>query len=182
VRERDARRGSGAHARSHVGEEPAHRGHVGRRRVAAHLGAVPSANTQSSARTHGRIAPWRSVCAPAAFVAAIPPTVAHVQLDGSTGKRSPAARAARSTAAPVTPGPHATRRPATSTAPNVASRERSTVTPSPTAPPAMLLPAPRGTSGVPVAAAHRASATTSSASAGTATARGSARATPAASL
>jgi hypothetical protein len=45
----------------------------------------------------------------------------------------------------------------------------------------MLLPAPRGTSGVPVAPAHAASARASSASAGTATARGHARAIPAAS-
>jgi hypothetical protein len=46
----------------------------------------------------------------------------------------------------------------------------------------MLLPEPRGTSGVHVAAAHRTSVHASAASAGTETARGRMRAMPAASL
>jgi len=49
------------------------------------------------------------------------------------------------------------------------------------APPAMLLPEPRGMSAVPDSAAHFTSTTTSSASTGTATAAGIARAIPAAS-
>ena len=53
--------------------------------------------------------------------------------------------------------------------------------PSPIAPPAMLLPDPRGTSGVRVSAAQRTSVRTSSASAGTATPSGRIRSIPAAS-
>ena len=60
-------------------------------------------------------------------------------------------------------------------------RERSTITPAPIAPPDMLLPDPRGMSGVPVVAAHTTSGTTSFASTGTATAEGIARPIPAAS-
>ena len=122
------------------------------------------------------------MCAPAALHAATPPIVQNAPLDGSTGKRSPTARAAASTASRVTPGPAHTRRAATSTAPNAASPLTSTITPSPIAPPAMLLPEPRGTSGARRSAAHATSGATSSASAGTATARGHARAIPAASL
>ena len=62
------------------------------------------------------------------------------------------------------------------------SRLTSTMIPSPIAPPAMLLPDPRGISGRRSAAAHVTSVTTSSPSAGMATARGMTCAMPAASL
>ena len=114
----------------------------------------PSANTQSSARTHERIEPKRIECDPAAFVDAIPPTVQNAPLDGSTGKRSPCARAARSTSARTAPGRTRIVRAASSTGPIVRQRLRSTITPSPIAPPGMLLPDPRGMSGVRVDAAH----------------------------
>ena len=42
-----------------------------------------------------RIDPKRIECGPAAFVAAIPPTVQKAPLDGSTGNRKPCLRAAR---------------------------------------------------------------------------------------
>jgi len=91
--------------------------------------------------------------------------------------------AARSFTAPsVAPGPTRIERDAASTSPIPASRERSTITPSPIAPPAIELPDPRGTRGTPVSADQRRSVTTSSASAGTATARGMIRWMPAASL
>ena len=117
--------------------------------------------------------------APAALVAAIPPTVQNAALDGSTGKRSPCVRTAWFTARSSAPGPTRTRRCSTSTIPMSAMRLRSTITPRPTAPPAIPLPDPRGTSDVELACAHRTSAATSPASRGTATARGRARAIPA---
>ena len=87
---------------------------------------------------------------------AIPPTVQNAPLDGSTGKRSPCARAARSTSARTAPGPTRIVR-ACDDRPRRWSRHRlrSTITPSPIAPPGMLLPEPRGMSGVAVDAAHR---------------------------
>ena len=55
------------------------------------------------------------------------------------------------------------------------------MTPGPIAPPPMLVPDPRGVMGTPRARAQRTIATTSSASTGTATARGMIRPIPAAS-
>ena len=141
----------------------------------------PSENTQSMARTHERVVPTCIECAPAAFVDAIPPTVQKAPLDGSTGKRSPRARAARSTSARSAPGPTRILRDNGCTSPIAFHRLTSTMMPSPIAPPGMLLPDPRGISGSSVAAAQRTSAARSSASSGTATARGRMRAMPAAS-
>src|SRR5580704_17487501 len=73
------------------------------------------------------------------------------------------------------------RRATWSTGPSAFRELRSTTTPAPTAPPDMLLPEPRGISGVPVSWDQRARTMTSAASTGTAIAIGVARAMPAAS-
>src|SRR6185437_3721754 len=103
---------------------------------------VPSSNTQSSAITHRRVGPYLSECAPDALVDTIPPTVQNAPLDGSGGKRRPALRAAVSTSCHVIPGPTEIVRFATSTADMPRMRLRSTITPSPMAPPAIPLPDP----------------------------------------
>src|SRR5581483_9429168 len=139
----------------------------------------PSANTQSSAVTHGRMDPCNSECAPAALVAVIPPMVQNAPLDGSTGSLRFKEETSELTWARIAPGPTTIRLP--TTGPMALRPLTSTMTAGPTAPPDMLLPEPRGISGVPVARDQRTSATTSSASAGTATASGVARAMPAAS-
>ena len=141
----------------------------------------PSANTQSRACTQRRVDPKRSVRAPAAFVEAIPPMVQNAPLDGSTGKRSPTDLARASTRFRIAPGPTTMRRVATSGSPILSRRLRSTMTPFPMAPPGMLLPDARGTMATRLSPAHRTSATTSSALAGTATACGITRLMPAAS-
>src|SRR5215207_8615727 len=112
----------------------------------------------------------------------MPPTVQNAPLEGSTGNCSPTARAAASIASRMAPGPHRIVRRALSGASKWSSRLRSTTTPSPMAPPDMLLPDPRGMSGVAVSDAQRTSSAASSGSTGTATARGMMRAIPAASL
>ena len=108
---------------------------------------VPSAKTQSSPRTHARVAPIFTVRVPAAFDAHMPPMVQNAPDDGSTGKRRPCARAAASTASRSAPGPHHTVAATGSTAPMASSRERSSATPRPMAPFAMELAEPRGTIG-----------------------------------
>src|SRR6266550_4740959 len=79
----------------------------------------PSAKTQSSAVTHRRVDPNSSECAPAAFVAAIPPTVQNSPLDGSTGNLKPCLAAAELTADRRAPGPVLMRRATASTGPIV---------------------------------------------------------------
>lgn len=142
---------------------------------------VPSAKTQSSAETHFRVEPKRSVWGPAAFVATMPPTVQKFPLDGSTGKRRPLAVAAALTAPQIAPGPTSSRRRATSTDPIWFMRVISTITPLPIAAPGILLPDPRSVRGTDAVAAQRSSVTTSSTSTGTATACGMMRPMPAAS-
>ena len=132
----------------------------------------PSAKMQSSAVTHRRVDPNSSECAPAAFVAAIPPTVQNSPLDGSTGNLKPCLAAAELTADRRAPGPTPMRRAAASTGPIVVIVLKSTMTPAPIAPPAMLVPEPRGMSDRDRSRAHRTSATTSSECRGTATALG----------
>ena len=96
------------------------------------------------------MAPYRSVCAPAAFVDGHPAhraVRAAGRIDREAESRSPAPR--RRPRRRSTPGPHRSaagrrRRPR----PTAVSRLTSTMTPSPIAPPAMLLPDPRGISGV----------------------------------
>ena len=133
------------------------------------------------ARTHARIDPKRIECGPAAFVAVMPPIVQNAPLDGSTGNRKPCLRAAASTSARNAPGPALTVRDATSTPAMSRHRLRSTMIPSPIAPPGMLLPEPRAISGSARSFAQRVRRERSSTSRGTATAIGTLRAMPAAS-
>ena len=49
----------------------------------------PSASTASTPMTCARIVPWRRTCAPPAFVATMPPTVAPLRAPWSTPKRQP---------------------------------------------------------------------------------------------
>jgi hypothetical protein len=129
----------------------------------------------SSASTQVRTLPERTERGPAALVATSPPDVANAPEEGSGGRRRPKGRAASLTAAPVTEAPtHTVRRGQSGTI----ERKpwlRSTTTPRPTLPPAMPLPAPRGTSGVPVSAAQHTSCSSSAAPRGTATALGTIR-------
>ena len=142
---------------------------------------APSANTHSSASTHGRIDPCRSECGPAALVPAIPPTVQNSPLDGSTGNRRPTARAWRSSSPRNTPTSTRIDRVSASGSMNPRSLLRSSTTPSPIAPPAMPLPDPRGTIANPWSRAHLTITATSLSFRGTAIARGCIRAIPAAS-
>ena len=141
----------------------------------------PSAKMQSSAVTHGRVEPYRSECAPAAFVETIPPMVANFPLDGSTGKRSPLASAVAFTESRSAPGSASIFFRSTSTRPIALILLRSTMTPDPRAPPAILVPDPRGVMGIPHSRAHDTIDKTSSASRGIATACGTRRSIPAAS-
>jgi len=111
----------------------------------------------------------------------MPPIVQNAPLDGSTGKRSPCFPAAAFTESRSAPGPTRTHFFATSTGSISLMVLKSTITPGPMAPPGMLLPDPRGTSDSDCSRAQRTSVTTSSASTGTATARGMIRPMPAAS-
>ncbi len=131
----------------------------------------PSLVTRSRLRTHGRMEPARTLRAPAALVATIPPIVQKVPLAGFGASRSPSGSALLSSAPQVTAAP-------TSAVSSGEMRSgesnswRSRMMPCPTLPPAMPLPAPRGTRGQPRSALNRTRRTTSSQSAGIATALG----------
>ena len=123
----------------------------------------PSLKTQSSAFTHFRIAPYRSA-----------PCPSRVGRHHSAKSAEASTRRIDGKPQPALPRRGIERRPAALPAPPTwfaqpdqifpgdSCREKSTITPGPIAPPAMLLPDPRGTSGVFVAAAHFTIATTSS--------------------
>ena len=84
----------------------------------------------------------------------MPPEVANAPEDGSGGSRSPKGRAAAVTSAHVTDAPAHSERPGQSGAIQRNPWLRSTTMSRPTLPPAIPLPAPRGTSALPVAAAQ----------------------------
>ncbi len=129
----------------------------------------------SSASTQCRTLPERTERGPAALVATKPPDVANAPEDGSGGRRRPNGRAASHTAAQVTEAPTHTVWRGQSGAIQRKPWLRSTTTPRPTFPPAIPLPAPRGTSGVPVSAAQPTSCSSSATPRGTATAVGTIR-------
>ncbi len=129
----------------------------------------------STASIQLRTLPHRTERGPAALVAAMPPDVAKAPEDGSGGSRRPKGRAAAATAAHVTDAPAHSLRRGQSGAVHANPWLTSTTTPRPTFPPAIPLPAPRGTSGVPVAPAHLTSSCSSSTPRGTATAAGTTR-------
>jgi hypothetical protein len=139
----------------------------------------PSAKTQSRDFTELRIAPNFNECGPAALVETIPPIVQNAALDGSAGRRRPSFRAASSIVLQMTPGSARMLIVSRLTFPIALRRERSTITPGPTAPPAIPLPDPRGIKDCPDSRAHFTSAATSFALAGTATAAGTMREMPA---
>ncbi len=133
----------------------------------------------STAATQLRTLPLRTERGPAALVATMPPDVANALDDGSGGSRSPNGRAAALTSAAVTDAPTQIVRSAQSGAVQRKPWLTSTITPRPTAPPAIPLPAPRGTSAVPVSVAQRTSRCSSSTPRGTATPPGTIRWIPA---
>jgi len=139
----------------------------------------PSAVTISTASTQRRTLPYRTDRAPAALVETTPPAVAHALLEGSGGSRSPAASARRSSSDRDTLALALARRREASISRRWGNPVRSRITPSPTLPPPMALPAPRGTSATPWVPAHRMTDATSSRSTGTLTAAGRIRKIPA---
>src|SRR2546430_604392 len=105
----------------------------------------------SIASTQVRTLPHRTERGPAALVATIPPDVANAPEEGSGGSRRPKGRAAAVSSAHVTEAPAHSLRRGQSGVVQWNPWLRSTTTPRPTLPPAIPLPPPRGTSGVPVA-------------------------------
>src|SRR5712692_7359648 len=89
----------------------------------------------------------RTELGPVRLVATRPPDVANAPEDGSGGSRRPKGRAAAVSSAHVTEAPAQSLRWGQSGAVQWKPWLRSTTTPRPTPPPAIPLPAPRGTSG-----------------------------------
>ena len=133
----------------------------------------------SIASTQLRTLPDRTDRGPAALVDTMPPDVANAPEEGSGGKRSPNGCPAAVSSAQVVEAPAHTVWRGQLGAIQRNPRLRSTTTPCPTLPPAIPLPAPRGTNGTLDAAAQRTSRCSSSTPRGTATAAGRIRYTPA---
>src|SRR5437762_12687144 len=132
--------------------------------------ACPSASTISIASTQLRTLPHRTDRGPAALVATMPPEVANAPEDGSGGRRRPKGRAAAVSSVHVTEAPAHCLRRGQSGAAQWNPWLRSTTAPCATHPPAIPLPAPRGTSRGPIAAAHLTCAVTYATPRGPATA------------
>ena len=117
----------------------------------------PSASTTASPSTASRVTPYFAHSSPPAFVAMLPPIDEIARLAGSGANQSPRG-ASRSLRSPLsTPGSTTASSSASEISRMRFMRERSsTIAPGlAIAPPARPVPAPRGTTGVPVAWARR---------------------------
>src|SRR5215203_6753290 len=118
------------------------------------LTSSPSRVRRLSARIQRRTLPYRTDLGPAALVDTIPPSVAQRQLDGSGGSLRPCTAAAAWRSCRVTLQLVTAVRDEGSTRSCLGIPVRSTIKPSPTFPPPMALPAPRGMRATLSAAAH----------------------------
>ncbi len=137
------------------------------------VATVPSASTTSTLATWSTVVPYRGVRAPDELFAIMPPSVARELVATSGPKVNPCGFRYALSWSRTTPAPTRTVR-----ASRFRSlicrvyRAKSTTSPSPTAPPASPVPAPRGVTDNPAAAAARSSVEASPAFRGNATPAG----------
>ncbi len=134
----------------------------------------PSASTTASPSTASRVTPYFAHSRPPAFVAMLPPIDEIARLAGSGANQRPRGASASLRSPFSTPGSTTASSSASETSRMRFIRETSsTIAPGlAMAPPARPVPAPRGTTGVPVAWAMRITACTSSTDAACTTASG----------